>query len=111
MTALPARPQRDAAGEPAVVRSPAQLAHALDDAVAFGHGIERRRRSHLQRELAAVLDRIDHDHLAGARHAPGLHRAEADRPGAEHDDVGSGLESACRRDRRQSPTPADRRAA
>ena len=70
----------------------AQLANALDEAVAFGHGIERGRRAQLQRELAPVLDRIDDDDLAGAGDAAGLHRAESDRAGAEDDDVAAGLE-------------------
>ena len=93
MTALPARPQLDAAGKPPIVRAPAQLAHALDEAVAFGHRIERRRRAHLHRELAAVLDRIDRDDLARADDAAGLNGAEADGPGAEDDDVAAGLEA------------------
>ena len=69
------------------------------------------RRAHLERELAAVLDRIDRDDLTGAGDATRLNRAEADRTGAEDHDVGAGLEMHVGMARRRIPTPADRRAA
>ena len=81
----------DAAGEAAVVRSPAQLAHPLDKSVALRHWIERRRGSELHGKFATVLDRIDHDHLSGTCDATGLHHSKSDRPGAEHDHIGSRL--------------------
>ena len=74
-------------GEAPVVGTPAQLTHALDDAIAFRRWIERRRRPHLHRELAPVPDRVHHDDLAGAHDTPGLHSAEADRPCAKDDDI------------------------
>ena len=81
----------DAAGESAVVRSSAQLAHSLDESVALRHWIERRGGPERQRKFAAVFDRIDHDHLSGACHATGLHRSQSDRPGAENDHIASRL--------------------
>ena len=86
-------PPADAARKAAIVGAAAQLAHALDQAVALGHRIERGRRTHLERELAAVLDRIDRDHLARAQNAAGLNGAESDRARAEHRDVRPGLEA------------------
>ena len=82
--------------QPAVIGPAAQLADTLDDAVALGVRIEGRRGAQLHRELAAVLDRIDHDDLARSSDAASLHGSEADRPGAKDDDVRSGLETHVR---------------
>src|SRR2546425_7889011 len=48
----------DAPCKPPVVRSSTELAYALDQSITFSDRIERQRRPHLERELAAVLDRI-----------------------------------------------------
>jgi hypothetical protein len=74
---------RHAAGEAAIVGAAAQLPHALDDAVALRHRIERGRGAELQRQVATVLDGIDRNHLTCAHHSAGLHRAEPDRAHAK----------------------------
>ena len=84
------------ARESSIVWSATQLPDALDDAVTFRVGIESNRGPEFHREVAAVLDRIDHDHLAGAGDARGLNGAEADRSGTEDDDVGAWLEAHVR---------------
>ena len=76
-----------AAGEATVVGTPAQLTNALDDAIAFRSGIERRRRPNFHRELATVPDRINDDDLAGAHDTAGLHGTETDRSRAKDDDI------------------------
>ena len=111
MTALAARPQLVPPANRRSFGPPTQLSDALDDAVALGVGIEGHRRAERHREVAAILDRIDDDDLACAGDARGLHRTEADRSGTEDDDVGTGLESACRRARRRNLMPAGRRGA
>src|SRR6185503_8653317 len=90
--AFPAGP----ACEPPVAWSPTDLSYALDDAIAFGVGIERHRRAKLHREVAPILDRIHDDHLAGAGDARGLHGTESHRARAEDDDVRAGLEAHVR---------------